>query len=231
MDRQPHTFQEELEQMLGIKLRLKINDNRSTMLSVKWDPDAPKVSLHRMFLKAPKNIMEALACYIGSKDTSMDPKMKAYIDDNLKGLDYSYQLDLRKLQTAGKNYDLKELYDDINHNYFDNELKLAITWFGQPKVVTGSKMTCGLYSDPLKLIKIHRILDHSRCPEYFVAFVIYHEMLHYCCPSHVDTKGTRHIHSKEFKKREKEFRDFERAQKWLKRHQEELFGGFVYGRT
>lgn len=231
MDRHPHTFQDELEQLLGIKLRLKINDNRSTMLSVKWDPVSPKVSLHRMFLKAPRNIMEALACYIGDQHRAMDPKMKAYIEDNLKTLDYSYQLDLKKLQSKGEVHNLKKLYDEINQKYFKDELKLAITWFGRPKVVTGSKMTCGLYSDPLKLIKIHRLLDHPRCPDYFISFVIYHEMLHHCIPSHVDNKGTRHIHSKEFKKREKEFEDFKRAQAWLKRHQEELFGGFAHGRA
>ena len=45
-DQETLTFQERLENSVGSKLRLKINDNRSTMLSVKWDPDCTKVSLH-----------------------------------------------------------------------------------------------------------------------------------------------------------------------------------------
>lgn len=231
MHRHPHTFQKELESLLGIKLRLKINDNRSTMLSVKWEPESPKVSLHRMFLEAPHNIMKDLACYIGEKGAIMAPRMKAYIDDNLKLLDYSYQLDLQKLHTRGNIHDLKEIFDNVNKEYFGKKLNLAITWFGQPRVISGSKVTFGLYSDPLKLIKIHRLLDHKRFPEYFVSFVVYHEMLHYCCPSHVDRKGTRHIHSKEFKMREKEFHDYDRAQEFLKNNQRAIFGGVFHGRA
>ncbi len=93
------TFQEQLENSAGMKLHLKINDNRSTMLSVKWEPDCTKVSLHRMFLQAPQNVMQALACYLRGEHKNISPSIKAYIEDNLQKLDYSYQRDLSNLQT------------------------------------------------------------------------------------------------------------------------------------
>lgn len=206
------TFQEQLENRIGTKLHLKINDNRSTMLSVKWEPDCTRVSLHRMFLAAPQNIMQALTCYLKGEHKNLSPSIKAYIEDNLQRLDYSHELDLNKLQTAGQVYNLKNLYDRLNYEYFDNSLKLHITWFGKAQSRSRTRIVFGLYYDPLKLIKINRLLDQQHFPEHVVAFVIYHEMLHYVCPAYVDEKGQKHIHSKAFKALEKKFEHFELAE-------------------
>src|ERR1700679_3373334 len=118
IDKTTLTFQEQLESDAGIKLHLKINDNRSTMLSVKWEPDCTKVSLHRMFLKAPLNVMQALACYLKGEHKKIAPSIKAYIENSLQNLDYSHELDLSKLQTKGQVYDLEKIYCDLNHEYF-----------------------------------------------------------------------------------------------------------------
>lgn len=218
-------IQEELENQVGKKLQLKINDNRSTMLSVKWEPDCTKVSLHRMFLKAPKNIMDELCCYLRRERKDLAPNVKAYIERNLQSLDYSYQLDLRKLHTKGQVYDLQKIYDDLNHEYFNNELNLFITWFGKAKRSSSNRVTFGLFHDPLRLIKINRLLDSPNFPPYFVAYIIYHEMLHYVCPTFIDEKGVKQIHSKSFKEREKQFRYFHLAQKWIKDNQQYFFNG------
>lgn len=217
------TFQEQLEHNIGIKLRLKINDNRSTMLSVKWEPDCTKVSLHRMFLQAPQNIMQALACYLKGKHKKLAPSIKAYIEYNLQKLDYSHELDLSKLQTKGHVYDLEKIYHHLNQEYFDYSLGLYITWFGKRKKSSCRRVTFGLYHDPLRLIKINRLLDNKHFPDYFVAYVIYHEMLHYICPTYVDAKGQKHIHSKAFKEREKEFKYYQHAQRWIQDNQNYLF--------
>lgn len=217
------TFQEQLESSAGIKLHLKINDNRSTMLSVKWEPDCTKVSLHRMFLKAPQNVMQALACYLKGEHKKLAPSIKAYIEHSLQKLDYSHELDLSKLETNGRFYDLKKIYSDLNLEYFDESLDLHITWFGEKRRRLSNRVTFGLFHDPLRLIKINRLLDNSRFPNYFVAYVIYHEMLHYVCPAFVDENGQKHIHSKAFKMREKEFKYFKHAQQWIQDNQDYLF--------
>lgn len=222
-NRQALTFQAKLEHRAGIKLRLKINDNRSTMLSVKWEPNCTKVSLHRMFLEAPRNVMQALACYLKGEHKKLDPSIRAYIEYNLQQLDYSHELNLSKLQTKGRVYDLQEMYDYLNRRYFQGSLGLYITWFGQGRRKICNRITFGLFHDPLRLIKINRLLDNKRFPDYFVAYVIYHEMLHYVCPAYVDEKGQKHIHSKEFKEREKEYRHFKLAQQWLRDNQQYLF--------
>lgn len=226
-------FQEQLENHARMKLQLRINDNRSTMLSVKWAPDYTKVSLHRMFLMAPKNIMQELACYLRGEHKSLTPNIKAYIETNIQKLDYSHELQLDKLDSKGNVYDLKKIYAELNRDYFDNKLKLHITWYGKSRHYPTNRITFGLYHDPLKLIKISRRLDNKRFPLYFVSFIIYHEMLHSVCQAYVDERGIKQIHSKAFKAREKEFQFYDLAQKWLKDNQENLFNneGMIHGRS
>lgn len=217
-----HALQKKLEDKSGLKLKLKINNNRSTMLSVKWEPDCTKVSLHKMFLDAPRNVMDALACYLKQEDKNIAPTVKAFIEDNLKNLDYSETLDQSKLYSQGNVYNLQNIYNSLNQEYFDNKLDLKITWFGKAQRFR-SRVTFGLYHDPLKLIKINRLLDSPSFPDYLLSYVIYHEMLHHVCPAYYDSNGYHHIHSKEFKEREVQFRYFHMAQKWIKENQANFF--------
>jgi hypothetical protein len=231
------TLQQDLENSAGKKVQVKINDNHSTMLSVKWEPDCTRVSLHRMFLTAPQNIMDELACYLRQDSPTMSNNIKAFIEDNVQKLDYSHTLKQRNLYQQGNVYNLKQIYDDINQEYFKNKLNLSITWFGKSNQRNRTRVTFGLYHDPLRLIKIHRLLDSPIFPDYLVDFVVYHEMLHHVCPPYVDKKGLHQIHSKEFKEKEMEFQHYGLAQKWIKDHQKYFFKDLSnckensYGRT
>lgn len=217
------SFQRKLEKDLKKPVSLVINNNRSTMLSVKWEASCTKVSLHRFFLLAPKSIMDALACYIKRKDRSISPDVKSFMEDHMRQLDYSHLIDKRKLEVEGNIYNLQELLSRINHEYFNEQLLLNITWFGKHKQNNRSQVTFGLYQNALKLIKINRFLDHSDIPEYMVCYVIYHEALHHVCPSYYDKGGRHCIHHKKFKAKEREFRDYRQAQTWIKDNREQLF--------
>jgi hypothetical protein len=219
------TFQQKVENLSGVKLKLKINDNRSTMLSVRWEPDCTKVSvsLHRMFLQAPQNVMQSLACYINQEHKIISRDIKVFIENGLKKLDYSHTVDKSKLYVQGDVYNLKDLYDEINDEYFNSSLKLFITWFGKLTPYNKSRVTLGLYHDQLKLIKINRLLDDSQIPCYVISYVIFHEMLHHVCPTYVDEKGMHRVHSKEFKIKEIQYKQYDLAQKWIKEHQTNLF--------
>lgn len=220
------TFQEQVENLSGVKLKLKINDNRSTMLSVRWEPDYTKVSLHRMFLQAPQNVMQSLACYIRREHKIISRDIKVFIENGLKELDYSHTVDKSKLCNQGNYYNLKELFDEINKEYFNEKLDLFITWFGKPSQRNKSRVTFGLYHDQLKLIKINRFLDNPSIPKYVISYVIFHEMLHHVCPSYVDEKGLHRVHNKEFKTQEVCYKHYDLAQKWIKKHKVNLFTKF-----
>ncbi len=213
----------ELEAHSKNKLEIKINDNRSTMLSVKWEADRTRVSLHRIFLEAPQNVMEELACYIARKNAHIAPTIRAFIEESLRKLDYSHHVDPDKLKTKGRIYDLQQLYAKVNQDYFGGKLKLAITWFGNTNKRHRSKLTFGLYHSQLKLIKVHRMLDRKDVPPYLIEFIIYHEMLHFVSPSYYDSRGMHHIHSKEFKALEKLYRHYGEAQQWIQDNKARLF--------
>lgn len=220
---QEETFQQKLEREIGKKLKLKINNNRSTMLSIKWEPGCTHVSLHKFFLKAPENVMDGLACYIRRKGKEMAPEVKKFIDDSTKKLDYSKCIDPENLVVKGKNYNLQKIMQELNQKYFDNKVRLNITWYGTPNKKNKSLVTFGLYEDILKLIKINRVLDNPKYPNYLVSYVIYHEMLHHVCPPYVDKLGRNRIHNKEFKAREVLFHEYDLAQEWIKKNINHFF--------
>ncbi len=215
---------EEIQAEGDPQLQLRINDNRSTMLSVKWEQNIAKVSLHRMFLSAPRNVMDELACYIRrGKGSPLPGSVRAYIDHQTRFLDYSHEVDKENLVTAGEVYDLQAIFDKINDFYFCNTMRLHITWYGKRGKRGRSQVNFGLYSDPLKLIKIHRLLDSEEVPEYVVEFVVYHEMLHHICLPEVREEQKSSIHTHEFRMMEKRFIDYERAEGWIQENKQNFF--------
>lgn len=217
------TLQKQLETQAGRKLKVRINDNRSTMLSVCWEPDHTRVSLHRMFLKAPSNVMTALGTYLKGKNRELQPAVKAYIEECRQRLDYSHTVDQGALCHQGRVYNLQEIYDEINRDYFGGKLRLHITWFGEPRCRNRSRISFGLYHDTLKLIKINRILDKNSIPRYLVSYVIFHEMLHHVCPPFIDEDGVSRIHNEEFKRRELAYRHYHHAIQWIRENRRNLF--------
>lgn len=214
---------EQLKPSTGKRLKLKINDNHSTMVSVKWESDCTKVSLHRMFLNAPENVMQSLACYIDEKQSSFGPSIKNFISEKRKSLDYSHVIPISNLRHQGDIYNLKEIFDQLNREYFQNKIKLNITWFGARRHRNKSQITFGLYCDTKKLIKVSRLMDSKIFPDYVIAYVIYHEMLHHTCPPFINEKGLYSIHNPAFKSREAQFKEFRQAKNWFKANQDALF--------
>ncbi len=227
-------FCNELKDLVGNRLEVRLNDNHSTMLSVKWGPKLTKVSLHRIFLTAPVEIQTALASYLRRDEKELSANVKAFIEKQTYELDYSHQVNRDKLFTVGAYYDLQEIYELLNERYFNGQLSLSLTWFGSSLPKNRSRCTLGLYYALIRLVKVHRVLDTPLVPRYVVEYVVYHEMLHAVCPSMVDEKGYHHVHTHEFKRREKLFYHYSQANNWIKQHRMSFFvsqRNYQYGRT
>jgi hypothetical protein len=63
------------------------------------------------------------------------------------------------------------------------------------------------------MIRINPVLDKKTVPRYYIAFVIYHEMLHAAMGTAVQGKR-RSVHSRDFRKREKLFKEYEKVRTW-----------------
>lgn len=214
-------YLQRLQNMVGARLKIRINNNRSTMLHVRWKHDETLVSLHHMFVKAPHSIQQAIASYIRREDDVIAPHVMDYIDQNASLLDHSQML--QGLETVGSTYNLQLLYQKLNKTYFANSLNLAITWFGEDGIKVRSRRTLGIYYSMVDLIKIHRLLDNPRVPLYVIEYVIYHEMVHAVSPAVKDERGRTCVHTKEFKELERNFLYFEEAQNWLNKNNNKFF--------
>jgi predicted metal-dependent hydrolase len=71
------------------------------------------------------------------------------------------------------------------------------------------------HHDPVyDTIVISKTLDSADVPEWFVEFILYHEMLHIKHPARL-IKGRRFYHTKAFRAEEERFPYFQQAQDWL----------------
>lgn len=134
-----------------------------------------------------------------------------------------------KLFTQGLHYDLKKIFDQINEEYFEKKISLSITWSGSGSRIAKTRRLLGSYHEKKRLIKIHRLLDNIVFPEYFLSYVVYHEILHHVCPP--KKRGKRRIHHKTFIEREKEFREYRAVKEWEKQNRKLFFRGLeTHGR-
>lgn len=215
-------LQQKLARHLNFKLDLVINENRTIMLNMLG---RRRLSIHRMFVDAPDDVICAVASYVRGKEKKKTQLvLRTYIQSRLETLDYSHRVNRQKLHTKGKVYNLQEIYNALNLVYFGGKLDLGITWYGMWGKKRRQRVTFGEYHDSLKLIKIHRMLDDTFFPPYFVSFVVYHEMLHNIIRGHKDQRGLFRVHTQEFKRRERAYHDYERAMAWEKRNKEKIFG-------
>ena len=102
------------------------------------------------------------------------------------------------------------------------EIDALITWGaknGRPRRRNSIKM--GSYAVEDRLIRIHRSLDREFVPRFFVAWIVFHEMLHQVHDIRVKN-GRREFHSKEFLADEAMYEHFDQAKSWERRHLDAL---------
>jgi hypothetical protein len=92
-----------------------------------------------------------------------------------------------------------------------------VTWgrFGR-KPRRGLRLGSCEASDP-PLIRIHPVLDHETVPDWFVGFVLYHELLHVVFPPE-DSEGRRLVHGRHFRRAEAAHPRYAQALAWEETH-------------
>jgi predicted metal-dependent hydrolase len=203
-----------LEAHIGRKVALVLTENSTSMLSARVRDGVMHVRLHRMFINANSNVMNEIALYLKNRKGDMT-SFRQFIRDNRERL-HKKPPKTVAVKTAGRFHDLRELFDEVNREYFDGMIESVITWGASSSRYAVRKRTLGSYSGGSKIIRINPVLDKKSVPRYFITFVVYHEMLHEAVG--ISRQGDRRIcHSREFRKREKFFKDYERAMAWERR--------------
>lgn len=112
----------------------------------------------------------------------------------------------------GEVYDLDRMFTKLNRKFFDGQIpKPTITWSQRR-----TKSILGHHDHIYDSITISKTLDSTDVPEWFVEYILYHEMLHIKHPARL-INGRRYYHTSAFRLDERKFPHYEQAQKWLER--------------
>jgi hypothetical protein len=195
----------------GKTILLTVTDNSVSMVSVRTQGNLVSLRLHRMFLEAGIDILNEIAEFI-RRPKGRTPLLRKFVRHNssnlLKGISRK-----TRLRTHGNHYNLQAICDSLNRDYFGGGVSCSITWAVRSPGYAVKKRTLGSYSSQTNTIRITPLLDKKAIPRCFIEFVVYHEMLH----ADMDTEektGRRLVHSQEFRRREKLFKEYERAIAW-----------------
>ncbi|HEY0004758.1 MAG TPA: SprT-like domain-containing protein [Pyrinomonadaceae bacterium] len=178
------------------------------------------VRISDIFKDAPLNIHRALAFILVAKLLSRpapevhDRVYREYAcsPQILRASDIARRRRGRKLiSTArGRVYDLNRMFDRLNRKYFDGQLeKPTLTWSQRR-----TRRILGHHDAAHETIVVSKTLDSSEVPEWFVEYILYHEMLHIKHPARV-INGRRYYHTNAFRSEEQRFAYYQQALDWL----------------
>jgi hypothetical protein len=213
--RDEYSLRSSLKKMLGKDIGLTITDNRTCMLSIRRGAEKPSLRIHRIFLEADEPVIQAVADFIRNR-RSARPVLQAFIRRHGSSLG-SRAVRRSFLRTDGVSHCLATLFNKVNTEYFQGEITAAITWGRRVSKRRSRRVTLGSYCRDTRTIRINSMLDRKTVPEFFLEFVMYHEMLHASLGTEVKD-GRRSIHSREFRRREKLFAAYPQAVLWEKEH-------------
>ena len=166
------------------------------------------------FIEADDKILQAVVNMVLLDQNSQDKRLirdfgttEAYSEIILE-LDLIADVDAEI--TQGNHYDLELLFDRLNQVYFGGKMaKPRLTW---NKTLTHRKL--GHYEPLRDRVVMSRTLDSSHVPQMVVELVLYHELLHkHHCVKWLNER--RMVHTPEFRRSEKEFKQYQAAQTWL----------------
>ena len=133
-----------------------------------------------MFVGAEPRTVRALARYVVHNDRRASTLLGDYIERHQHIIRQQKRRPRQmNLRTAGRNHDLQAIFDRLNATHFAGGLEARITW--GPVTARGKRrrsIKMGSFAVEDRIIRIHPALDQDCVPDYFVAWIVYHEMLH-----------------------------------------------------
>lgn len=204
-------------------VQLAVTDNRHRMVTHAVVDGVLKLRVHMMFLGAPEWVLDALVAYVLHDDRHASQVIGQYIHQNSFRIRASQPVTV-PLRTKGRRHDLLAVMSAVNERYFASSITdVLVTWGRRTRPRTKKRRTIklGSYSAVERLVRIHPALDQEWVPRYFVAYIVYHELLHHLLPP-LSVGSRALLHSAEFRRREREFHHYDRAIAWERKHLDRL---------
>lgn len=177
------------------------------------------VRISDIFRDAPANVQRALAFILVAKLLRRrTPQMheRVYRDyatspQVLRAADLARrQRGHKQISSArGNHHNLDRLFARLNRRYFDELEKPTLTWSQRR-----TRRILGHHDPVHNTIVISKTLDAADVPEWFVEYILFHEMLHIKHPARL-VNGRRLYHTKAFRAEEARYPLYAEAQEWL----------------
>ncbi len=192
-------------------VELKLTRNLRRFVSFRTDLlGRVRARVQEAFLDAPEAVVEALGGWMGKGRGRCPDAVREFIRA-VPVLEARIRpVRAAEIRTAGVCHDLAALYARVNREFFGGAVTAPISWgrLARPgRRVRHRRL--GAYNRRRGLITINPALDRAEVPEFFVAFIVYHEMLHALQPA-----DTRRWHDREFRAAERRHPDWRRAREW-----------------
>jgi len=190
--------------------------------TIRLREDTAYVRLSDVLRRAPRGVVEAAAAILLARLYRRRPPadlLEAYRRFSYARPTRRRLLRLRQTRArrtdhcpTGAHHNLGVLFERLNRHYFGNALaRPRLGWSAR-----AWRSQLGCFDPALGQIVLNRQLDGGDVPEYVVAYVLYHEMLHQKHPLRF-ARCRRQSHSREFRREEKLFADYQRAMNFLRR--------------
>ncbi len=239
-------FKQKLQKYTKQPINLILTTNRRIVFSFnRGEGNEINVRINKIFLNSTQGIIKAIAEFILRRTRKSKNEIKKFIRLNQDEIDRLKPVRRRKifLFHQGVHFNLKEIFDKINNKYFSNKIDCRISWGKYPKKVKRKKsIRYGAFIQEKNLIMVSRVLDNDFIPDFFIEYIVYHEMLHayffnlknskirLTYPQmqinfsglKVKSKRPQIVHDAEFKLKEREFAEYERKKKWGKENLEKM---------
>jgi hypothetical protein len=210
-------FGRELTACLGRPVRVVYGRARQTPVQVQPDTEVLlHVRLHEFFAAAPMSVVADLGRWIaaGRRARKASTRLDTWIADRLEELPAPAARHA-PLRATGRCYDLQRLRDAV---ILDHVPELAatppaVTWGRRSRSRGVHSLDLGTFDLDSRIVRLHPVLDHPAVPEFFVRFVLFHELLHTALPWDTTESRPRH-HPPEFRARERRHPDYRQAEAW-----------------
>jgi hypothetical protein len=180
------------------------------------------VRISDVFRSAPPDVIRALAFLLVARllsrkaPSDLERRYRAYAfsPEILRASDLARRQRGRKVisTSIGRIYDLNRIFSRVNRRHFDNEIEKPVLTWSKRK----TRSILGHHDAAHDTITISKTLDSPEVPEWFVEYIMFHEILHIKHPARI-INGRRYYHTPAFRAEEKSYPRYEQAQEWLDR--------------
>ena len=178
------------------------------------------VRLSDLFQAAPPEVIRALAFLLVARllsrkvprDHELIYRSFAFSPPLLRASDLARRQRGRKVISSanGEVYDLERIFARLNRRYFDSKIERPVLTWSKRR----ARSILGHHDAAHETITISKILDSREVPEWFVEYILFHEMLHIKHPARI-VNGRRYYHTAAFRNEERSFPRYQHAQEWL----------------